>query len=130
MIENVMNEFLFRNEISGRLYAVQFSDGAVKIGFTRNASQRFDQLQSRYRGYISPIVRAYIGSTTEHCRYDEWRSTRGLIPSEKREIFPITFGEAVRRIKRIVPDREPFVVNGRDDVLRQFPFLRIRGKCP
>ena len=109
--------------VRGRCYAVEFEDGAVKIGSTQNATMRFRQLQDKYRGRRSEIIRIYIGEETDDVRYAESMAHYGLRPSEKREIFPITFGEAVRRIRRAVPDKEPLVINGREEVLREFPDL-------
>ena len=38
-----------KQPITGYIYAVQFEDGAVKIGYSRVPANRFDALQYGYR---------------------------------------------------------------------------------
>ena len=112
----------------GRCYAVEYEDGAVKVGSSKNVPKRLEQLQKLYRRNYSEIVRVYIG---------DWRDNitdaEGIIhnkirchvaaPCEKKEIYQISFDEAVRTIREVVPDEEPIICNGREDVLEQFPNL-------
>lgn len=107
----------------GYLYAVEYDDGAVKIGYTRNASKRFYHLQKKYRGYESLIVKTCIGGKINDCRQAEHEATFGLKPIEKREIFPIEFEYAVQRIQAITPNEEMFLTCCRQETVFEFPFL-------
>lgn len=110
--------------IEGRLYAVQFQDGAVKIGYTTNMAQRLNCLQARYRGAPSRIDRVYIGELTADAAQAEYMATFDLARIERREIYKVSFAQAVRKIKKVVPDKTPMVLYSRDEVLHEFPFLR------
>jgi len=85
----------------GRVYAVQFEDGLVKIGWTANPDQRFDKLECDYRGRYCRIVREYIGPIVQKARLAEALVLLGLKPIEKKELFEIPFHVAVDRIKAI-----------------------------
>ena len=110
--------------ITGRLYAVQYQDGTVKMGYTRNASERLYCLQHQYRGRPSRIDRVYIGELTQDSAQAERDAVRGLSSIERREIYKVSFGQAIRRIKKVVPDKSPYVLHCREEVLEAFPFLR------
>lgn len=114
---------LLSKPIRGYVYAVQFSDGRVKIGSTQNAAERFYRLQFYYRDKPTRIERIYISDEVDDSRECEWKSQYGLKAVEKREVYQISFGEAVRRIKRATKTREPFITNCREETEREFPCL-------
>lgn len=109
--------------IMGCVYAVEFEDGAVKIGSSSNCAQRFYSLQNGYRKRPSSIVNVFISEITDDCRTAEHNATAGLKPCEKKEIFPITFDDAVERIESIIPSVERIDIRGRQNVVKEFPCL-------
>lgn len=109
--------------IPGYVYAVQFDDGRVKIGSTSNATERFYRLQFYYRDKKTRIDRVYISDHVEDSRECERQAQKGLKPVEKKEVYRISFGEAIRRIKRATKTEDGFITNGRAETEREFPCL-------
>lgn len=118
----------FFKKVPGYVYAVQFEDGAVKIGSTKNATERFYTLQNYYRGKRSLIVNIYISEFSDDAREDEHKAQSGLKAIEKKEVYNISFGDAVRRIKKATNTKTHFATIGREETIREFPCLHTDGK--
>lgn len=88
----------YHKGIDGYLYAVQYEDGLVKMGYTSNPSQRFEHLEQYYRGRPMRIIREYVSDMVYKCRLQEARAMMGLMPVYRKELFDIPFWEAVKRI--------------------------------
>ena len=110
--------------IVGRLYCVEYQDGAVKIGCSTQVAERLYALQGWYRGRPSRIDRVYVGEITPDMAWAEQAATFDLPRRTWKEIYDVSFSQAVRRIKKAVPDRHPFVLYNREEVIHEFPFLR------
>ena len=118
----------FFKKVPGYVYAVQFEDGAVKIGSTKNATERFYTLQNYYRGKRSLIVNTYISEFSDDAREDEHRAQSGLKAIEKKEVYNISFGDAVRRIKKATNTKTHFATIGREETISVFPCLHVKYK--
>lgn len=109
--------------IPGYVYAVQFDDGKIKIGSTKNASERFYTLQYYYREKKTKIIRTYISDFVEDSRGCERKAQAGLKPVEKKEVYVISWGDAVRRVKKATNTKKDFITLTREETEKEFPFL-------
>ena len=109
--------------IPGYVYVVEFEDGKVKIGSTKNASERFYTLQNYYRGKKSKIVKTYISDFCIDAVEAERKAQRGLKPIEKKEVYCVSFMNAVRRVKKATGTKEHFITSSREETEKEFPFL-------
>ena len=121
-IQEILEQFMPK-PIPGYVYAVQFDDGAVKIGSTKNTAERFYTLQYYYRNKRTKIERVYVSDFVEDSRGCERKAQQGLKPIEKKEVYGISFGEAVRRVKKATNTKEDFITCSREETENVFPCL-------
>ena len=97
----------YHKRIGGYIYAVEYADGLVKIGYSSNPCSRFDYLERYYRGRPMRIIREYVSDYVNKCRLYEARVMLGLEPCDKKELFCIPFYAAVKRIQTVVAMIDP-----------------------
>ena len=78
----------------GKVYAVEFASGLVKIGSTARLENRMYSLQ-RENGIITHL---YVSDEVSDCVRAERKAQMGLLPVKGNEFFDISFGQAVERI--------------------------------
>ena len=111
--------------VPGYVYAVQFDDGLVKIGSTSYPAERFHRLQFYYRNKKTRIDRVYISDKVEDSRRCERLAQDGLRAVEKKEIYNISFDDAVNRVKSATNTKDDFITHSREETEREFPDLKL-----
>lgn len=121
-----MNEYelreILRNEEerkSGVIYAVEYEDGIVKIGFTTNIQRRLYQLRTVYRGKEYTINKICVSECVANVRKKERDVLNGFtpIPGGKKECFIIPFEIAVDKIKTVCGRNLQIYADGLDDII-------------
>lgn len=104
---------------SGVVYAVEYEDGIVKIGFTRDIRMRLYQLRRVYRGGEHVINKIYVSKCVENVRMKERDVLSGFIPAlvGKNECFKIPFEVAVDKIKTICGEEYEVYASCIEDIM-------------
>lgn len=104
---------------SGVIYAVEYEDGIVKIGFTGNIQQRLYQLRRVYRGGEYAIKKIYVSGCVANVRKKEQDVLTGFAPAlvGKRECFKIPFEVAVDKIKAICGEKYEIYASCIEDIM-------------
>ena len=110
---------------SGVIYAVEYEDGIVKIGCTRNIPMRLYQLRKVYRGKEHIINKIYVTECVTNARSKEKSVMEGFTPAieGKRECFKIPFEIAVDKIKTICGEEYQIYANCIEDIIKNIDLL-------
>ena len=114
-----INELCEDERSSGVIYAVEYEDGIVKIGYTRNILRRLYQLRRVYRGKEYIINKIYVTECVTNARCKERSVMEGFTPvlNGKNECFKIPFEIAVDKIKTICGGKYQVYANCIEDIM-------------
>lgn len=115
------NEIMRREEEmrSGVVYVVEYADGIVKIGRTRDIPKRLYQLRKVYRGKETIINKIYVSRCVSNVRKKERDVLNGFTPAlaGKTECFKIPFEVAVDKIKQICGEEYEAYANCIEEII-------------
>lgn len=83
----------------GVIYAAQYEDGLVKIGYTTWLLRRVSELEENYRGRRCNVVKLWATEKLDKPYKLEKCIHSMLTPAEKKELYNISFERAIGIIK-------------------------------